>query len=92
MALCDLEQRPEQPGQPHRGEIFERKAIDKSLVWQVEKVAGARATGVVDEDVAAVEALLGLGENLLAAVNAKVSLDPVSLSDPGRRRVGPGAR
>jgi hypothetical protein len=65
--LRRLEQRPEQPREPHSGEIFQRKSIEEGCIGQFEEIAGARSPRIVDEDIAAPEALLDAGENLLAA-------------------------
>src|SRR5262249_34435797 len=62
-----LEQRPEQPGEPHRAKIFEREAIEEGLIRQVEEIAGAGAPRIVDENVAAPETVLDAGKHLLAA-------------------------
>ncbi len=86
MALRGLEQRPEQPRQPHRGEILQRKAVEEGLVRQFEEVAGAGAPGVVDQDVAALEALLDAGEHLLAAGElAQIARDRQRLGGPAWR-------
>src|SRR5262249_9864967 len=66
VALRGLEQQPEQPREPHRGEILERKAVKEGIVGELEEIAGAGAPRVVDQNVAAPEAFLDAGKELFA--------------------------
>src|SRR5262249_33474082 len=62
-----LEQRPEQPRQPHGREIFQSKSIGERIVRKFEKITTTRCTGIVDKDVAAFEFFVDCLEQLLAA-------------------------
>src|SRR4051812_42703304 len=76
MSLRRLQQRPEQPRQSHGREIFQRKPIKESIVGQFEKVAGARAARIVDEDIAAPETFRHAREDLLALLDvAQIARD-----------------
>ena len=67
MTLRVLEQRPEQPAHPHAAEEFQRIAVEPGVIRQIEIVAGLGRAGGIDQDIAALEALLHTGEHLLAA-------------------------
>ena len=82
MAVRGFEQRPEEPRQPHGAEEFERKAVEPEHRRDGQEVAGAGRARAVDQHVAALEALVDLRENLLAArERAQIARD--------RHRLGP---
>src|SRR5206468_13077216 len=58
MALRSLEQRPEQSGQTHRPEEFQRKTIKPELVRKLEKISRPRRACVVDQNIAAADAFI----------------------------------
>ena len=53
--------------QPHRGVELEREAVGPGLVRLLEEFSAFGRAGIVDQHVAALEALVHLGEHLLAA-------------------------
>ena len=69
IAVRLLEQRPEQPRQPHRGMKLEREAVGPGLVRLLEELAALGGAGTIDQHVAALEALIDACEHLLAGGN-----------------------
>ena len=67
-AMRVLQQRPEQPRQPHPAEEFQGKAIGPVGIWLIGKFAAFGGAGIVHQHIAAAEAGFHLIENLLAAV------------------------
>ena len=68
--------------QPHRAEEFKRKAVDPGLVRQVEEFAALGGAGIVDQHVAALEALTHLGEQRCSQP-ASVRRSPATVSGAG---------
>ncbi len=79
------------PRQPHRGVELEREAVGPGVVRLIEKLAAFGRAGIIDQHVAALEALVDLGEDLLTGrERAQVAgnghrLRPASAGD----RLGP---
>ena len=67
-AMRRLQERPEQPRHAHRAEELEREAVGPCLVGKRQEIAAARRARIVDEHVAAAEARVDLGMDLLAAL------------------------
>ena len=69
MTLGRAQQRPEQPGQAHRAEEFQRKAVEPRIVGQFDKISATRRAGIVDQHVAALETLADARKQPLAILD-----------------------
>src|SRR6516225_1574671 len=87
-SLRSLQQRPEQPGEPHATEELQREALEPDRVGQIQERARARRARIVDEHVATLEALVDALEQLLARLElAQIAGDGERLRrDFARRR------
>ena len=68
VAVRFLQQRPERLREPHCAVKFQRKAVGPGVVRLFKKLAALGGAGIVDQYVAALEAIIDLGEDLLAAL------------------------
>ena len=90
-SLRSLQQRPEQAGEPHAAEEFQREAVEPDRIGQFQERARARCARVVDEHVATLEALVDALEQLLARLElAQIAGDRERLRPLGRDRLGGG--
>src|SRR3989454_5671747 len=90
-SLRSLQQRPEQPGEPHAAEELQREAVEPDRIGQVQERARARRARVVDEHVATMEALVDALEQLLARLElAQIAGDGERLRPLRRDRLGGG--
>jgi hypothetical protein len=87
-----LQQRPEQPGEPHGAKEFQRKTVEPNRVRQFQKCARTCRTRVVDEHIATAKSLVHAVEQLLACrERAQIAghrdrLRPLCRDDLGRGR------
>jgi hypothetical protein len=94
IAMRDLEQRPEQLGQPHRGVEFQREAVAPGLVRQIEELAALGGASIVDQHVAALEAVADLRKKIFASGKlAQVAFHRQRRRSSGRcHRLGAGGK
>jgi hypothetical protein len=57
-SLRSLQQRPEQPGESHATEEFQREAVEPDRIGQVQECPGTRRARIIDKHVTTAEALV----------------------------------
>src|SRR5262244_3396397 len=89
--LRSLQQRPEQPGEPHATEELQREAVEPDRIGQLQERARARRARIVDEHIATLEAFVDAAEQLLARLElAQIAGDGERLRPLRRDRLGGG--
>ena len=92
-ALRRLQQWPEQPGEPHAAEEFQRKAVEPDGIGQIEEGSRARGARIVDEHVAAPESFLDPFEQPFAGLQgAQIASDRERFRPFRRDRFGGGGQ
>src|SRR5262249_58564822 len=89
--LRSLQQRPEQPGEPHATEELQGEAVEPDRIGQFQKRARARRARIIDEHIATLEAFVDTAKQLLARLElAQIAGDDERLRPLGRDRLGGG--